>query len=409
MRISSSQFFNMNVATMSDQQAQLSQLYAEISSGVSLNTPSDNPLGAAQAVQLSSTATSLSQYTTNQTTALASLQQEGSTLGSINTVLGSIHTLILKAGDPTLNDTNRGAIATQLQGLTSQLMTLANATDPQGNYLFAGFQSNAQPYSTNSAGVVTYSGDTGERTVQVSGSSTVQTADNGLSIFGSVAPIGTSAVPAAASGNQGSGVISTVSLTNPTDPTNADTYTINFVSATTYTVTQTSPATPGTPGTPGPVQTYTAGSTITLGGQTVNITGTPSSGDSFTVTPATQGNMDVFANLNQLIAALQSPVAGTASGANLQNVLITSGAELENTINNVVTAQANVGGRQQQVQAMQTVTQSNTLQTTTNLTGLTQTNMVQSIAQYTMTQTTLQAAQLAFSKIQNLSLFQYLN
>ncbi len=35
MRISSMQYFNMNVSTMSDQQAQLSQLYAQISSGVS--------------------------------------------------------------------------------------------------------------------------------------------------------------------------------------------------------------------------------------------------------------------------------------------------------------------------------------------------------------------------------------
>jgi len=404
MRISSSQYFNMNVATMSDEQTQLSQLYAEISSGVSLSTPSDNPLGAAQAVQLSSTATTLSQYTTNQTTALSSLQQEDSTLGSVNTVLQSIHSLILQAGDASLNNSNRGAIATQLQGLT-----LANTTDPQGNYLFAGFQSTAQPYSTNAAGVVTYSGDTGTRTVQVTGSSTVQTADNGLSIFGSVAPIGTSAVPAATPGNQGSGVISSVSLTNPTDPTNADTYTINFLSPTTYTVSQTSPATPGTPGTPGPVQTFTAGSAITLGGQSVSITGTPSTGDSFTVTPATQGNMDVFANLNQLIATLQSPVAGTASTASLQNALTTSATQLENTINNVVTARANVGGREQEVQALQTVTQANTLQTSTNLTNLTQTNMVQTIAQYTMTQTTLQAAQLAFSKIQSVSLFQYLN
>ncbi|MDI7047587.1 hypothetical protein QMN58_29250, partial [Escherichia coli] len=74
MRISSMQYFNMNVSTMSDQQAQLSQLYAQISSGVSLSTPSDNPLGAAQAVQLSSTATSLAQYTTNQNVALSSLQ-----------------------------------------------------------------------------------------------------------------------------------------------------------------------------------------------------------------------------------------------------------------------------------------------------------------------------------------------
>jgi flagellar hook-associated protein 3 FlgL len=60
MRISSAQYFSMNVETMSNQQAQLSQIYQEISSGSSLSTAADNPLGAAQAVQLSSTATALS-------------------------------------------------------------------------------------------------------------------------------------------------------------------------------------------------------------------------------------------------------------------------------------------------------------------------------------------------------------
>ncbi|MEZ0605101.1 flagellar hook-associated protein FlgL [Paraburkholderia sp. IW21] len=407
MRISTSQYFNMDVATMSDQQTQLSQLYAQVSSGVSLSTPADNPLGAAQAVRLSSTATTLSQYTSNQTAALGSLQQEDSTLGSVNTVLQSIHALVLRAGDGSLNNGNRGAIATQLQGLSSQLMSLANSTDPQGNYLFAGFQSTAQPYSTNSAGAVTYSGDTGTRAVQVADSRTVQTADNGLSIFGSVAPIGTSAVPAATAGNTGSGVISSVSLTNPTNPANADTYSISFSSATSYAVNQTDPATGVV--TPGTAQTFTAGSAITLGGQSVSIAGVPNAGDSFTVTPATQGSMDVFANLNQLIKTLQTPISGAASTASFQSALTTSMTQLENTMNNVVTARASVGGREQEVQALQTVTQSNTLQTSTNLSALTQTNMVKTIGQYTMTQAALQAAQQAFSKIQNISLFQYLN
>lgn len=407
MRISTSQYFNMDVATMSDQQAQLSQLYTQVSSGVSLSTPADNPLGAAQAVQLSSKATTLSQYTSNQTTALGSLQQEDSTLGSVNTVLQSIHALVLRAGDGSLNNGNRGSIATQLQGLSSQLMALANSTDPQGNYLFAGFQGTAQPYTTNSAGAVTYSGDTGTRAVQVTDSRTVQTADNGLSIFGSVAPIGTSAVPAATAGNTGSGVISSVSLTNPTNPANADTYSISFSSATSYTVSQTNPATGVV--TPGTSQPFTAGSAITLGGLSVNITGVPNAGDSFTVTPATQGSMDVFANLNQLIKTLQTPISDAASTASFQSALTTSMTQLENTMNNVVTARASVGGREQEVQALQTVTQSNTLQTSTNLSALTQTNMVKTIGQYTMTQAALQAAQQAFSKIENISLFQYLN
>ncbi|MDE1006934.1 flagellar hook-associated protein FlgL [Paraburkholderia agricolaris] len=406
MRISSMQYFNMNVSTMSDQQAQLSQLYAQISSGVSLSTPSDNPLGAAQAVQLSSTATSLAQYTTNQNVALSSLQQEDSTLGSVNTVLQSIHTLVLRAGDGSLNDGDRGSIATQLQSLRSQLLTLANSTDPQGNALFGGYQSTAQPYTTNSAGAVTYSGDTGTPAMQITPSHTIQTGDNGIAIFNSVAAIGTSSVPAATTGNTGTGVVSTVSMTNPTNPANADKYSISFTSATTYTVTQTTPS--GTVTTGGP-QPFTAGSAITLGGQTVSISGAPNAGDSFTVTPATQGSTDVFANLSQLITTLQTPVSGGASTASFQSALTTSMTQLENTMNNVVTAQAAVGGREQQVQALQTVTQTNTLQTASNLADLTQTDMVKTIGQYTMTQNALQAAQQAFVKIQSVSLFQYLN
>ena len=73
MRISTTQFYQLNVGQMNDQQAQLAQLYQQISSGVSLTTPADNPLGAAQAVQLSMTSATLSQYAANQNVALASL------------------------------------------------------------------------------------------------------------------------------------------------------------------------------------------------------------------------------------------------------------------------------------------------------------------------------------------------
>jgi len=358
-------------------------------------------------VQLSSTATTLAQYTSNQNTALASLQLESTTLGSVTDVLQKVHTLVLNAGDGALNNGDRGSIATELQSLRSQLMTLANATDPQGNYLFAGYQSSAQPYNTNSAGVVTYSGDTGIPAVQITDSHLVQTSDNGTSIFSSVAPIGTSSVPAGAAANTGTGVIGTVSLNNPTDPTNNNTYSINFSSSTTYTVSQTDPAT-GAVTTSGP-QAFTAGSAITLGGQSVTISGAPNAGDSFSVTPATQGSMDVFANLSQLISTLQSPISGGASTASYQSALVTSMTQLENTINNVVTATATVGGRSQEVQALQKVTQNNTLQTASNLSDLTQTDMIKTVGKYTLAQNALQAAQQAFVKIQNLSLFQYLN
>jgi flagellar hook-associated protein 3 FlgL len=140
MRISSSQYFTMNVETMSNQQASLANMYAQISSGKALQTAADNPLGAAQAVALTAQASNLAQYATNQASATTSLQQEDSTLTSVTNVMQSIQSLVVNAGNGTLNDTDRSALATQIQGYRSTLMTLANTTDANGNYIFAGFQ-----------------------------------------------------------------------------------------------------------------------------------------------------------------------------------------------------------------------------------------------------------------------------
>ena len=407
MRISSSQFFSMNVETMSNQQAQLSQIYQEISSGVSLSTAADNPLGAAQAVQLSSTATALSQYTSNQSSALSSLQSEDSTLNGVISTLQSVNTQALRAGDGGLNDADRSAIAAQLTTLRDQLLTYANTSDPAGNSLFSGFQNSTKAFTTDASGAVVYAGDSGTRTVQVTDSNSVATGDNGVAVFMSVGAINAQPVAAGNSGNQGTGVIGSVTVNDPTNTANADSYQIMFSgsgSSLTYTINDTTTGTAGTP------QAYTEGSDITMGGQTVAITGTPTSGDSFTVKPANQAGTDVFANLNAMISALQQPVAGDpAAIANLQNAMNTGLTQLGNTLNNVTAVQASVGGREQEVKALQTVTQTNALQTQSNLADLTSTDMVTTISQYTLQQAALQASQQAFVQVQNMSLFQYIN
>jgi len=138
MRISSSQYFNLNVASMSDQQSTLASMYQQISSGKRILTASDDPLGAAQAVQLTLKSGALAQYSTNQTTALSSLQQEDATLSSVSSALQSVQTQIVHAGDGSLTDSDRTAIANTIQGLRDQLFSLANTTDSNGNYIFSG-------------------------------------------------------------------------------------------------------------------------------------------------------------------------------------------------------------------------------------------------------------------------------
>jgi flagellar hook-associated protein 3 FlgL len=96
------------------------------------------------------------------------------------------------------------------------------------------------------------------------------------------------------------------------------------------------------------------------------------------------------------------------AAATLQNAMNTGLSQLANTLNNITAVQASVGGREQEVQALQTVTQTNSTQTQSDLANLTSTDMVSTISKYTMQQAALQASQQAFVKIQGMSLFQYI-
>jgi flagellar hook-associated protein 3 FlgL len=416
MRISTSEFLSMNVQTMDNQQSQLSQYYQEISSGVGLSTASDNPLGAAQAVQLSMQGATLSQYATNQSSALTQLGSEDSTLQSIVQTMQSVHTQLLSAGDATLNDTNRAAIAATLQGLESTLMTYGNTQSPSGGYLFGGFQAASQPFTTNSAGTVVYNGDNGVSNAQISDSTSVAVNDSGASVFMSVTPETAEPVAYASSANTGTGVIGAVSTTNATTAATGDTYGITFsvsgTGVTTYTVSDTNSS--GT--TTSAPQTYTAGSAITLGtsGESVSISGTPANNDTFTVQPATQvpaseGGTSIFATIQNMITALQTPADTPTSQAALQNSLNTGLTQVMNSISNVTTVQATVGGREDQIQAMQTVNQTQSLQNTNSLTDITSVDLPSTISKYTQTQYSLQASEQAFVQVQQMSLFQYLN
>jgi len=423
MRISSSQYFTMNVETMSNQQASLANMYAQISSGKALQTAADNPLGAAQAVALTSQAANLAQYATNQSSALTSLQQEDSTLSSVTNVMQSIQSLVVNAGNGTLNDTDNSALATQLQGYRSTLMTLANTTDANGNYIFAGFQGGSKPFTNNASGIgATYDGGPGQRQVQISDTRTINVADAGSAIFQSVSSNESSPVSSGSAANTGSGTIGPASVSNSSDPANSLIYTITFGTTTTgtpptsvssYSITSSDPSTtPPTVTAPTTPTPYTAGGNITVGSQTVAISGTPASGDTFTVAPANTGNTsdtDIFATLDSLVAALKQPADSATAQATLQNALTTAGSKISNTYNNVLTTQTAVGGREQEVTATQTAMQTTSTQTANNLADPVSVNLPSAISQYEMTQTSLQAAQQAFAQIQKMSLFNYLS
>lgn len=408
MRISTAQFYNQSVQTLDNHQSQLNQQYQQISSGQGLQTPADNPLGAAHAVQLTSTSAALSQYSTNQTAALSALQLEDKTLSSVTGVMQSVGSLIVRAGDGTLEDSDRAAIAKTLQGYRDQLLTLANTSDSTGHYVFSGFQSSTAPFTNNPAGGVNYLGDNGVRTIQVADTRQIATNDSGASVFLSVPAIGTSSVAAGSWRNTGTGAIAPPAITDPAAATNGHRYAITIggtATAPTYSITD------ETTGNTTPAAAFTADSPIKLGGGlAVTLSGKPNPGDTFSVTPSTTpANGSLFSTIDSVIAALQTPAQNnTAAQASLANELSTGLTRFHNSLSAVTVVQASVGGREQELEALQSTTQNNSLQTQSDLSTVTGIDIVSAISKFELTQNSLQAAQQSFARIEGMSLFKYL-
>ena len=80
---------------------------------------------------------------------------------------------------------------THLDVYKRQLQSIANSQDSTGDYVFAGYRSNTQPFVGSMAGGITYQGDQGARTLQTSSSRNLPITSSGEEIFNRIrAPIG---------------------------------------------------------------------------------------------------------------------------------------------------------------------------------------------------------------------------
>jgi flagellar hook-associated protein 3 FlgL len=83
-----------------------------------------------------------------------------------------------------LNDSNdagaRSGIAEEIEQLNATLVSLANTTDANGEYLFSGYQSNTEAFDPTT---YAYGGDTGQRNLRVGSGYLVEISDPGSDIF----------------------------------------------------------------------------------------------------------------------------------------------------------------------------------------------------------------------------------
>jgi flagellar hook-associated protein 3 FlgL len=165
-------------------QAQEETYIEQLATGRRVNVPSDDPEAAAADVQNQALQSQTDQYLQNTSNLEGMFQTADSTLSSVVTALNQAISLGTQGANGDLSDSDRQAIALQVQGIQNQIVQLAN-TSYEGNYIFGGTATQSAPFTldaTQPSGVA-YNGNSGVNNVEIAPGSTIKTNVPGNQIF----------------------------------------------------------------------------------------------------------------------------------------------------------------------------------------------------------------------------------
>jgi flagellar hook-associated protein 3 FlgL len=161
---------DMQYEVQQSQQA-LSAALQQVSTGLKVNQPSDNPAAYANMVTSLSSSANVDQYTSNVSAVTSQLDTADSALSSIVTALNTAITLGTSGETTTDSTANKQAIAAQVEGVLSSVVSQAN-TAYQGAYVFAGSADSAPPFLAASTSFISTQGSLTAATPLTAGSVT---------------------------------------------------------------------------------------------------------------------------------------------------------------------------------------------------------------------------------------------
>jgi len=448
MRIATSTIYDHQTSAIDNLSAQYQQIGAQLSSGKSLNVPSDDPSLISQDLTIRQTIEAENNDASNATAAQQQLTYTDATLSALTNVLQTARNLAVSgANDIIPNGAQRPLIGKQVEGLLEQALALANAQYGT-TYIFAGTGPRTSPPITplgSPATGVTFTGNNDARTELINGQTvtvgtTIQQAfnqgsTNGTpSVFTLLANLrDTLNKEPAVSQSQNSINVTGRVIYGPAAPvatqtTLAQLATAGGPSALTLTPDSTGQysirldGTTSTGGPGGQTFTFTGADTIATMLVAINAapavanTGVQASWDQasqrFTLTSVAANNPSFLVsdaaspgatNTSNFLAVFGLPAAGSVT-TNLSTQI----GDIDAVINQVLSSRATIGQQIQNLSATSSQVQALSVDNTTTKKTYEDTDIAAATSQFTLTQTALQAAYATTTRLEGKSLIDYL-
>ena len=168
-RISQSQIIKSTVSHLSAQTVEMFKKQQEISTGLRIQRPSDDPSGMRRSLIQKDRIERLDSHSSSIQFAQSRLSQAAVQLQDANTLLVRARSIALQAPQAT-DDSEVSALAIELDGILNSLMSIANSRDEYG-YLFSGTASTTQPFpgGTTNDGASIYAGSQANTELLITG------------------------------------------------------------------------------------------------------------------------------------------------------------------------------------------------------------------------------------------------
>lgn len=398
MRISTVQIYQQGIEAFGKQQTKLSVLQQQISTGVKISKPSDDPAASSRILELQEAVSIQEQYQTNISTADTRLKIQEDSLASLGNISHRLKELAIQGNNSALDITASGAIAVEVEEILQEMIAIGNVRDANGDFMFAGYQNKTQPFTATSTGSinhVVYNGDDGQRAIQVSETRQMVVDNPGSEVFFQL-PSAIALNELASTANTGTGIVAPARVLDASIYVSGD-YEIRFTAPGTYDVFDVTNGVNIVTG-----AAYADSSNIDFQGIRTSITGTPAAGDVFTVS---QGQYkDIFESVQVFADTMRGGTSAVQRDANIGEFLTDLDAFLTRTLE----LRTSVGGRMNSLESQKESNDGNILIKETTISNLRDTDLAEAISQLTLEQATLDAAQAVFARITSSSLFNFL-
>jgi len=396
MRVSMSQLYDHAISSFATQQSRIYESQKEISTGIKHYSPHEDPIAAVNIDRLENIDRRLDSYNNNIGTLTERFAQEDVAMNDMAGVYQRVRELTVQAGNASLPLESRVAIAAEMRENLLSLAELSNSVNSQGHYTFAGAEGErpaVQAFVADGMVGATLFGDDTARELAIAEGRKMEFGATVASNFLQVASEDALRTRPELT-NSGSARAVSAFVHDP-DVATGDNFSVVFDTTNTYDIV----ADDGTVLVAD--QDYQPGKYIEYAGVRTAIDGAPAVGDAFRVESTTK--KDAFTVVNQIIGALRS-----GSDEDLSATVDRTLDDINALQQNLSIARVEVGAKMNSIEAQENTNADMGVRIKQSLSSIRDTDYVTAIAELQQEMNVFQAAQSAFAKIQQSSLFDHI-